>query len=295
VVTIVPHLWFDDNAGEAVDFYTSLISNSKVVNRYVLEGTPSGSVESFTFDLAGQTFAAISGGPLFTFTPAVSLMILCRDEEEVNFLWNALISEGEVLMPLDTYPFNKYYGWLKDRFGLTWQIAFAEEPFKEKIVPHLLFAHRQSGKGEEAVMYYTSIFPDSEIENMLYYKEGEADNKKAKLMFSGFRLNNQSFNAMDDPMEEEFTFNEALSFMILCKDQKEIDYYWNNLSADPQAEECGWLKDRFGVSWQVLPDNMDDLLSTGTKEQIQRVTEAFLKMKKIDCSILEKVWHEENS
>lgn len=296
MTTIVPHLWFDDNAKEAVDFYTSLISDSKVVNRYVLEGTPSGSVESFTFELAGQTFAAISGGPLFTFTPAVSLMILCRDEDEVDHLWNALIAEGEVLMPLDTYPFNTYYGWLKDRFGLTWQIALAEEePFAEKVIPHLLFAHHQSGNAEEAVKHYTSVFPNSDIEESLFYPEGEADNKKAKLMFSGFRLNNQRFNAMDDPMEEEFTFNEAFSFMIMCRDQKEIDFYWNNLSADPQAEECGWLKDRFGLSWQILPDNMDDLLSTGTKEQIQRVTEAFLKMKKIDCSILEKVWNEENS
>lgn len=294
MATIVPHLWFDDNAREAVDFYTSLIVDSKVINSYVLEGTPSGSVESFTFELAGQTFAAISGGPLFTFTPAVSLMILCKDEDEVDYLWNALIAEGEVLMPLDTYPFNTYYGWLKDRFGLTWQIALAEEKFKDKIIPHLLFAHHQSGQAEEAVYYYTSIFPHSEIEEMLYYPEGEADTKQAKVMFSGFRINNQRFNAMDDPMEEAFSFNEALSFMILCKDQKEIDFYWGKLSADPKAEECGWLKDRYGVSWQVIPDNMDNLLSTGTPDQIQRVTQAFLAMKKIDTTLLEKVWGEEN-
>ena len=95
---------------------------------------------------------------------------------------------------------------------------------------------------------------------------------------------------MDSAREHDFGFNEAISFIVSCETQEEIDHYWESLSADPEAEQCGWLKDRFGLSWQVVPSAMDEMLGNGTKEQIARVTEAFLQMKKFDIAELQRAY-----
>jgi predicted 3-demethylubiquinone-9 3-methyltransferase (glyoxalase superfamily) len=91
---------------------------------------------------------------------------------------------------------------------------------------------------------------------------------------------------MDSAYEHPFSFNEAISFIVYCNTQEEIDYYWSKLSAVPEAEQCGWLKDKYGFSWQIVPSDMDEMMSKGSKEQIARVTEAFLKMKKFDLESL---------
>lgn len=289
---IIPHLWFDKEAEEAAEFYTSLFDQSRITSVDVLEGTPSGDATSVNFELAGQSFMAISAGPFFKVNPSCSLMIHCSSEEEVDKFWESLISGGKELMPLKEYPFSKRYGWLEDRYGFSWQILLAEHDFSQKIVPNFLFSHTEAGKAEEAVVFYTDLFPISSIEEMHYYQSGEVENPKAKVMFSGFHLFGRQFNAMDNAMEEEFTFNEAFSLMVVCENQAEIDYYWDKLSAEPEAEQCGWLKDQFGVSWQIVPESMDDLLSNGSREQIKRVTQTFLNMKKLDIAELERVWKE---
>jgi predicted 3-demethylubiquinone-9 3-methyltransferase (glyoxalase superfamily) len=92
------------------------------------------------------------------------------------------------------------------------------------------------------------------------------------------------FAANDSAWDHKFAFNEAISFMVSCEDQAEIDYYWQKLSAVPEAEQCGWLKDKFGLSWQVTSREMDEMMALGTPEQIDRVTQAFLPMKKIDIA-----------
>jgi len=97
-----------------------------------------------------------------------------------------------------------------------------------------------------------------------------------------------AFSAMDNAFDAGFTFNEAFSFIVHCQDQQEIDYFWEKLSAVPEAEQCGWPKDPFGLSWQIVPANMDEILFHGTQDEIQRVTEAFLKMKKFDLAELER-------
>jgi predicted 3-demethylubiquinone-9 3-methyltransferase (glyoxalase superfamily) len=105
-------------------------------------------------------------------------------------------------------------------------------------------------------------------------------------------LENQWFAAMDSAREHKFNFNEAISLMIYCDTQAEIDDYWEQLSAVPEAEQCGWLKDRYGVSWIILPTVMDEMMSQGTPEQIQRVTEAFLAMKKFDLERLKQAYEQ---
>jgi len=120
------------------------------------------------------------------------------------------------------------------------------------------------------------------------YQAGEATSSKAKVNYAAFKLCGTDFSAMDNGFDVDFSFNEAFSLIVNCKDQKEIDYFWDKLSAVPEAEQCGWVKDKFGVSWQIVPESMDEILFNGSRDEIQRVTEAFLKMKKFDLAALEK-------
>lgn len=286
---IVPHLWYDKEAKEAVLFYISLFEQSKLLNVKVIENTPSGDAEIVSFELAGQKFMAISAGPYFTFNPSISLMVACTSVKEVNAIWNALLEGGSELMPLGEYPFSKWYGWIQDRYGLSWQLILTDNgQTVQKITPNLLFSNEACGKAEEAVNYYTEIFEDSEIGIISKYGEGEVVSSKAKVNYAAFKLCGFDFSAMDNAFDIDFGFNEAFSLVVNCKDQKEIDYFWDRLSAVPEAEQCGWLKDKFGVSWQIIPENMDIVLFEGSSDEVQRVTEAFMKMKKFDLATLEK-------
>lgn len=286
---IVPHLWYDKEAKEAAKFYISLFDQSKLLNVTVLEDTPSGDSEIVNFELAGQKFSAISAGPYYRFNPSISLMVACSSADEVDAKWKALFEGGTELMPLGEYPFSKRYAWIQDRYGLSWQLMLIDSgEITQKITPNLLFSNDVCGKAEEAVQYYAEVFEDSEVGLISRYGEGEAHSLMAKVNYAAFRLCDMAFSAMDNAFGEDFSFNEAFSFMVNCEDQKEIDYFWDRLSAVPEAEQCGWIKDKFGVSWQIVPSNMDDILFYGTKEEIQRVTEAFLKMKKFDLVALER-------
>ena len=286
---IVPHLWYDKEAKEAALFYISLFEKSKLLNVTVIENTPSGDSELVSFELAGLEFKAISAGPYFKFNPSMSLMVACESVEEVNTKWKALVEGGSELMPLGEYPFSKWYSWVQDRFGLSWQLMLVDDvQTVQKITPNLLFSSDSCGKAKEAVEFYTEMFTDSEIGLMSRYGEGEAVSSKAKLNYASFKLSGMSFSAMDNGFDVDFNFNEAFSFMINCKDQFEIDYFWDRLSAVPEAEQCGWVKDQFGLSWQVVPDNMNEVLYEGSRDENQRVIQALFRMKKIDLQALEK-------
>ena len=162
-----------------------------------------------------------------------------------------------------------------------------EEDAGQHIVPTLMFASEVCGKAEEAVTSYTSVFPDSKVGAILRYGPDEQPDEAGTIKHVGFSLEGQEFAAMDSARQHDFAFNEAISLIVSCNTQEEIDHYWESLSAFPEAEQCGWLKDRYGVSWQIVPSDMDEMMRTGTKEQIARVTEAFLKMKKFDIAELQ--------
>jgi predicted 3-demethylubiquinone-9 3-methyltransferase (glyoxalase superfamily) len=285
---IVPHLWYDKEAKEAALFYISLFDQSKLLSATILENTPSGDSEIVNFELAGLQFNAISAGPYFKFNPSISLMVACYSIEEVNKKWGALSEGGTELMPLGEYPFSKWYGWIQDRYGLSWQLMLRDSgQAAQKITPNFLFSNVSCGKAEEAVKYYNEVFEDSEIGIISRYGEGEAASPRAKINFAAFKLCGFDFSAMDNAYDVDFNFNEAFSLIVNCKDQKEIDYFWDRLSAVPDAEQCGWVKDKFGVSWQIVPENMKEIFN-GTREETRRVTEAFLKMKKFDLAALER-------
>ncbi len=286
---IIPHLWYDKEALEAAKLYVSLFEDSVIVNVTTIPDTPSGDAEMVDFKLAGMQFSAISAGPYFRLNPSISLMIACETEQEVDRLYEKLIPDGFELMPLGEYPFSKHFAWIQDKYGLNFQL-FLVEDIKEhqRIRPTLLFGDQVCGRAEEAIDFYLSVFSDSKKGYVNYYQPGEAEDSRAKINYGELNIHDNQIIVMDHGYGSEITFNEAFSFMVPCDSQEEIDYYWDKLSYVPEAEQCGWLKDQFGVSWQIVPSNMNDVMMNGTNEEIKRVTEAFLQMKKFDLAALER-------
>ncbi len=295
---ITPHLWFDKEAQEAAEFYTSLFPDSKVTNVTTLHDTPSGDSDIVSFELAGQSFMAISAGPLFKFNPSVSFFVNfdpSRDPDarsNLERMWERLSEGGSALMPLDKYPFSERFGWVQDKYGLSWQLILTNPEGEERpfIIPSLMFVGDVTGRAEEAINHYLSVFKNSKLGAIAHYGAGQEPDKEGTVMFADFMLEGQWFAAMDSAHEHQFAFNEAISFLVDCDSQEEINYYWERLSAVPEAEQCGWLKDEFGVSWQISSTALREMLTNGTREQVDRVTQAFLPMKKLEVAELEKAY-----
>jgi predicted 3-demethylubiquinone-9 3-methyltransferase (glyoxalase superfamily) len=291
---ITTHLWFDKEAKEAAAFYTSVFEDSKIKDTTTLHNTPSGSVDLLTIELSGQEFTLLSAGPLFKFNPSVSFLVACQTKDEVDVLWEKLSEGGAALMELGEYPFSEKYGWTQDKYGLSWQVMFmGERKIKQKITPTLMFVREVCGKAEEAINFYASLFNNAKVGDILRYGRGEEPDKEGTVKHAAFTLLGQEFAAMDSARSHNFTFNEAISLMVHCDTQEEIDYYWGKLTADPKAEQCGWLKDKYGLSWQIVPSVMDEMFKEKDEEKIARVTEAFLKMKKFDIDALKRAYEGE--
>ncbi len=288
---IVPHLWFDGQAREAAEFYTGLLPDSYIVRTGVIRDTPSGDVEAVDFVLAGQPFEAISAGPNFMFTPTISLMVTCDSADEVDRLWAALSQGGQVMMEVGAYPFSPRYGWVADRYGLSWQLIWQPEArTSQKINISLLFSGEVNGKAEEAARFYAGAFPGGTVDLVSRYAPGEAQAAEAKANYVGFTLMGQSFVAMDNSFDTDDAFNEALSLIVYCDTQDEVDEYWAKLSHVPEAEMCGWVKDRYGISWQIVPRVMGRLMTSGDEAQTRRLMQTMLTMKKLDIATLKRAF-----
>lgn len=287
---IIPHLWFDKEAKEAAALYTSILPHSSIDSVRTLKDTPSGDCDIVSFTLLNQKFMAISAGPYFKLNPSISLFITFEEEAAIDHAWNTLLEGGTALMPYDKYPWATKYGWLQDKYGLTWQLSYTQNAVQpESLAPLLMFTQHLAGKTKEALEYYTSVFKESSILTTVPYEEGEGDTP-GFIKHGRFVLNGQDFLAMDSSADHKFTFNEAFSLIIECENQEEIDYYWDKLSKVPESEQCGWCKDMYGVSWQIVPTRMNEMMAHGTEEQVKRVTEAFLVMKKFDLATLEQAY-----
>jgi predicted 3-demethylubiquinone-9 3-methyltransferase (glyoxalase superfamily) len=288
---IIPYLWYDKEAREAADFYVSTFPNSRMVNTTTLHDTPSGDTDSVSFELAGQSFQAFSAGPYFKFNPSISFHVKCDTKEEIDHIWDRLSQGGQVLMELGEYPFSEKYGWLQDRYGLSWQVLYTGgTAFDQKITPVIMFAGKVYGKAEEAIKFWSSVFHPSSVAAIQRYGKGEEPDREGTVRYASFSLFGQEFGAMDSGYEHAFQFNEAISFLVNCDTQTEIDDYWQKLTAVPEAEQCGWLKDKYGVSWQITPVRLAEMLQGPDQERINRVTQAFLVMKKLDIGQLEQAY-----
>jgi predicted 3-demethylubiquinone-9 3-methyltransferase (glyoxalase superfamily) len=284
---IIPHFWYDTDAMEAVKLYTRIFDDSEIIESTIIEDTPSGDAEVVEFKLAGSRFSAISAGPYFKFNPSVSLMVYLKRSEDVDRICEALVKGGSELMPLGEYSFSKRYAWISDQYGLNWQLMLSDKfELDQVIVPSLLFSNKTCGRAGEAIDHYLSVFPESEKSTVSSYEAGEAMDDRAKINYSEINLLGEKLILMDHGMGGDFDFNEAVSFQVMCDDQAEIDYYWEKLSFYSEAEQCGWIKDKFSVSWQIVPANLNQIMARETKEEVKKVTQMMLGMKKIEIDKL---------
>lgn len=272
---IYPCLWFDGTSQAAAEFYCSLFKNSNIISN-----NPIVSI----FELDGNRIMGLNGGPKYTINPSISFFVTCSTIEETNALWGKLVEGGKAMMQIDKYPWSERYGWLQDKFGMTWQISVVNSSEdKPQIRPSMLFTGKQFGRGEEAINFYSKVFSNVSTNVLMHYEAGDAN--AGKLMYSEFNIDKRSMIAMDGPGEHAYTFNEGVSFVVTCENQQEIDHYWNEFTNGGEESMCGWCKDKFGVSWQIVPHNIGNLLSDPVKGGA--ATQAMLKMRKLDMAVLE--------
>lgn len=290
-------LWYDSNAEEAMKFYATVFENAKLgaITHYgdaghEVHGRPKGSVMTVVVTIDDQELMGLNGGPIFTINPSISLFIMSKNEKEIENLYKKLSDGGSIMMELNEYPWSKKYAWVTDKFGLSWQLMFSDKGL-QKLSPCLMFTNQQQGRCEEAIKFYTSIFKNSKVEYMEKYAEGEPAPGMVK--HAAFKLDGQLFIAMDSPVDHAFgSFSPATSLMVNCKNQAEIDEMWEKLQADGGApSQCGWLTDKFGVSWQVVPSIMYEMESDEDPVKRDKVMAAVMKMTKFDIAELEKAYN----
>jgi predicted 3-demethylubiquinone-9 3-methyltransferase (glyoxalase superfamily) len=292
-------LWFDNQAENVADFYLSVFEHSKInhIAKYGKEGfevhgQKEGTVMAVSFELEGQKFLALNGGPVFKTNPSISFFITCESKEEVNRFHQALSQDGMVMMPLDKYDWSEWYCFIEDRFGVSWQIYLGNmNDVGQKIVPSMMFPKINPGNAEHAIRFYTSIFKNTPPD-IRFYPENDINGNSGNVMHAQFKLGNQVFMAMDSGIPQKFTFSPGISFVITCQNQNEIDYFWERLTEGgyEPAQQCGWLEDKFGVSWQVVPAILEKMMSHPDHTKKEKVTKAFLQMKKFVISDLEKAF-----
>ena len=288
---IVPHLWFAAPASQAAEFYATAFPNSKVTATQVRSDTPIGDVEMVSFEVMGYGFESVGGasegGGVDQLNPSISMMVNfdpsqdADARQQIDEVWHRLLADGGMaLMPLQEYPFSEHYGWVQDRFNMTWQLIYTqpEGDWRPPVMPAFLFVGDVCGQAEAASDCYLSLFEDSKRGELVRWPAGMEPETEGHIMFTDFCLAGQWFMAQDSGNSHDFGFNEAVSLMVRCQDQAEIDYFWEGLTADGgQESQCGWLKDRFGVSWQIVPENMGELMERNPEKTLP----AMLGMKKL--------------
>jgi predicted 3-demethylubiquinone-9 3-methyltransferase (glyoxalase superfamily) len=272
---IYPCFWFDNNAKEAAVFYRSVFlgSTSKQDNPFVV-----------SFQAGGQKLMFLNATSQFGFNSSISIFVVCESNDEIEHVWHLLAEGGKVLMPLDRYPWSEKYGWVQDQYGLSWQLMMGKmSDVGQKFTPLLMFVGENAGKAEEAIKFYTSVFEDSKIQGISRYEKGEGD-VEGFIKHAQYNLGKYVMMAMDSSMDHKFSFNEAVSLVVECDTQDEIDYYWNKLTEGGEESMCGWCKDKYGVSWQVVPTILPKLL--GDPVKAAQVTNVFMKMRKFNIEEL---------
>lgn len=287
-------LWFDSNGEEAAKFYVSTFANSELgaVVRYGpssarVSGRPDGSVMTVTFELNGLKLMALNGGPTYSLNPALSLFVGCDNEKEIDELFGKLSEGGSILMGLGKYPFSDRFAWVMDKYGMSWQLNLQHR--SQKISPFLMFANDQHGRAEEAINFYISRFKNSRAIDIQRYGSGE-EQPEGTVKVATFMLDGQEFMAIDSSFPHQFAFTPAMSFMVHCESQKEIDEMWEKLGDGGEPGPCGWLTDKFGVSWQIVPSALTQMQEAGDTRRTEQMMEELLTMSKLDLDALTRAY-----
>jgi predicted 3-demethylubiquinone-9 3-methyltransferase (glyoxalase superfamily) len=265
-------LWFNGQAKEAATLYCSVFDNAKITAQSPIVTA---------IDVSGHSITLLDGGPKYQPNPSISFYYICEDAEELNRIWNAFSKEGAVMMALDKYPWGEKYGWITDKYGISWQLALGKiSDVGQKITASFLFTGKQYGRVDEAIAHYSSVFKNSKVDGILRYGDNELPDQEGKVKHAQVVLLDQKFMLMESAAEHKFTFSEGVSLTIHCENQEEIDYYWEKLTEGGKESMCGWLKDRFGVSWQVVPTILNKIMSDPIKAG--KAAQAFMSMRKLN-------------
>ncbi len=278
---IIPAIWCDGTADEAARFYADVFREGSVV-----EQAPG---LAATVSIHGFGLSLINGGDQYAPNPSISCILnfdplLFGGEDQARAYLDELyerLSGGGVLMELGEYPFSARYTWVRDRFGMTWQLMLTDPAGEPRpfILPAFMFGGTNHANAEEATEAWIALFDDTRRGALRRYEEG-GPMEAGTVMFTDFTLHGTWMAAMDSGTFHDFTFTPGVSMIVSCRDQEEIDRYWAGLSAVPEAERCGWCVDRWGVSWQVVPHNIAELMADVA------VREKILQMGKIDLTRL---------
>ena len=283
---IIPVIRFEKDGEKAAKHYTGIFPDSRLTE--ALYG-PEGNLIGQSFEICGTAMQTLNGGMEVEKNPSISFTVNLPGKEEIDRVWQELSPGGNVLMPLEAYDFNKYYGWIQDRYGISWQLMYTEKP-KPWATPALLFTKKHYKQAEKAIEKYTEVFDRSRIDTLYHYGDQQLIEDRDALMYGAFKLEDQPFSALDSGLDHRFTFNEGISLMVLVETQQEIDSLWQELSSDPDHERCGWLKDEFGVFWQIVPKVLPRYLGDEDKNRARRVMDRMLKMKKLVIGDLKKAY-----
>ncbi|QGU07676.1 3-demethylubiquinone-9 3-methyltransferase [Corynebacterium occultum] len=274
---IIPNIWINRVADEAAEFYVNTLPGTRLLSsdKYPEEGLLDFQVEFAgktlvnTLEIEGFQFVLINAGDEFTPNPAISFFLNFDPSQrsaaraELDQIWEKLKEDGTVLMELGEYPFSTHYGWVQDRYGVNWQLMLTDPAGEHRpfLIPSLMFCGAAQNQAAEATDHYLNLLPDSRLGTRVTYPEAQGPATTRAIMFSDFQLYGQWLAAMDSAVEQPFTFSAGVSLQINATDQAEIDRFWEGLSHVPEAEQCGWCQDRWGVSWQIVPENLGELMA----------------------------------
>lgn len=268
---ITPCLWFNGQAKEAAALYCSVIAGAKIASQSPIVTE---------INVSGQSIILLDGGPQYQPNPSISFYYICETTEELDRIWNAFVHGGTVMMPLDKYPWGEKYGWIADKYGVSWQLALGKiSDVGQKITPCLLFTGKQYGRADEAIEFYSSVFKNPKVDGILRYGANEQPDREGLVKHAQMALNGHKFMLMESAAYN-FTFSEGVSLTIHCETQEEIDHYWEQLTEGGEESMCGWLKDRFGVSWQVIPTMLGKIMSDPARAG--KAAQAFMSMRKLN-------------
>lgn len=273
---IYPCLWFEKEALEATDFYFKVFGEAQMLHKNDFVAT---------FEIKGSKMMAINGGPHYKKTPAVSYFVYCGGDAEIERIYTMLTEGGMIMMPLGNYPWSRRYAFIEDKYGTAWQLDVDDVNNSQKIVPCLLFVNEKNKLAGEAVDYYTGIVKESTILFKSMYGPGQQMPEEV-VLFAQFKLHHVIINATRSTMKHDFDFTPGNSLVIECSTQEEIDYYWDQLGSGGQYSRCGWLTDRYGHSWQIIPDFLS--AATSDPETAHAVIQAFMSMTKFEIEPLKE-------
>ncbi len=274
---IVPCVWCHGNAREMAEFYLGVFKNSRVLEE---------NFGTVLLEIEGKQLRLLNGGNEYQPNPSISLMLRFDEVDGVDEICQQLAEGGKLVLAPGQYSWSERYCWLNDKYGVSWQILVKKyEGIYPGITHVLMFMGENFGKAYEAIQFYLSVFKDSSLELLTFYGEGQGESEEV-VEHGELMIGDSHFIFMDTSVDQEYNFSPGLSLMVNCKTQADIDYYWQALSAGGGSEgQCGWLEDKFHLSWQVTPEKMASYFANPATSPA--VAGALMPMRKIDMAALE--------